>query len=113
MGTKRNSHSAVFKAKVALEALKQEKTVAQLSSDFGVHANLISKYYYEPVGISDYNLLLMLLIDTEHKVERTQNLALSVKRCFSQASQSGLEYGYNIYPNGTGICVSGSNYRLV
>ena len=41
MGIKRNSHSGAFKAKVALEALKQEKTIAQLSSDFGIHANLI------------------------------------------------------------------------
>ena len=44
MGIKRHSHSAAFKAKVALEALRQEKTIAQLSSDFGIHANLISNW---------------------------------------------------------------------
>ncbi len=40
----RRSHSSAFKAKVALEAAKQEKTIAQLSSRFGVHGNMISKW---------------------------------------------------------------------
>ncbi len=40
----RKSHSSAFKAKVAFEAAKQEKTVAQLSGHFGVHANMISKW---------------------------------------------------------------------
>lgn len=35
--SKRKNHSPEFKAKVALEALNGERTVAQLSSDFGVH----------------------------------------------------------------------------
>lgn len=33
---------AGLKAKVALEAIKGEKTLAQLSSEYGVHANRIS-----------------------------------------------------------------------
>jgi len=37
----RKRHDAAFKAKVALEAAKGEKTIAQLSSEFGVHANQI------------------------------------------------------------------------
>lgn len=44
MGVNRRSHSAGFKAKVALEAAKQEKTITQLSSQFGVHANMITKW---------------------------------------------------------------------
>ena len=44
MGNMRREHSAAFKAKVALEAVKGEKTVAQLSSDFGIHANLIRQW---------------------------------------------------------------------
>ena len=41
MGQSRRSHSAAFKAKIALEAIKQEKTIAQLASEFGVHPNQI------------------------------------------------------------------------
>src|SRR5215213_4930207 len=38
---KRKNHSAAFKAKVAIEALKGERTLADLSSEYGVHANQI------------------------------------------------------------------------
>jgi len=40
----RRKHDASFKAKVALDTVKGEKTLAQLSSEFGVHANQISKW---------------------------------------------------------------------
>ena len=40
----RRSHDATFKAKVALEALKEEKTLAQLSSEYQVHANQIRQW---------------------------------------------------------------------
>jgi transposase-like protein len=44
VGKIRRNHSAAFKAKVALEAVKKEKTIAQLSSEFGVHPNQISQW---------------------------------------------------------------------
>ena len=40
----RKRHDAAFKAKAALEAAKGEKTIAQLSSEFGVHANQIRQW---------------------------------------------------------------------
>jgi len=40
----RKRHDAAFKTKVALEAAKGEKTIAQLSSEFGVHANQIRQW---------------------------------------------------------------------
>lgn len=40
----RRGHDASFKARVALEALKGEKTMAQLSSEYGIHANQIRQW---------------------------------------------------------------------
>ena len=44
MSNKRKRYTPAFKAKVALEALKREKTLAQLSIEFGVHANQIRQW---------------------------------------------------------------------
>ena len=44
MGGARRRLTAGFKAKVALEALKGEKTIAQLSSEYGVHGNQIRQW---------------------------------------------------------------------
>jgi transposase len=40
----RRNHSPAFKAKVALAALKGEKTLAELAQQFDVHANLITQW---------------------------------------------------------------------
>lgn len=44
MQNKRKQFSAAFKAKVALAAVKADRTIAQLASEFGVHPNQISKW---------------------------------------------------------------------
>lgn len=40
----RRVHTPGFKAKVALEALKEQKTIAQLTSEFAVHPTQIGKW---------------------------------------------------------------------
>lgn len=40
----RRNHSAVFKAKVALEAVKGEQTLVELSERFQVHPNQITEW---------------------------------------------------------------------
>jgi transposase len=44
MGTTRKRHSAAFKAKVALEAAKELKTLNELASEHGVHQGQISQW---------------------------------------------------------------------
>jgi putative transposase len=40
----RRRHDAAFKARVALEAVRRERTIAQLSSEYGIHPNLIRQW---------------------------------------------------------------------
>lgn len=42
-GSRRN-HPPAFRAKVAIEALKGEKTIVQLSGIYGVHSSLVTKW---------------------------------------------------------------------
>ncbi len=44
MERQRKTYSPEFKAKVALAAAKEQKTLSQLAEQYGVHANQISKW---------------------------------------------------------------------
>ena len=47
MSTVRKRHSAAFKARVALDACRSDKTLAQISSEYGVAAVQISRWKKE------------------------------------------------------------------
>jgi transposase-like protein len=49
MGGIRKKHEPALKARVALEALKGEKTLSELSSEYGVHATQITQWKRELV----------------------------------------------------------------
>jgi transposase-like protein len=44
MVSMRKQYDAAFKAKVALEAVKGEKTIAQIAGEFGIHPNQIQRW---------------------------------------------------------------------
>jgi len=41
---KRKQYDSQFKATVALEAVKNEKTIAQIASDYSIHPNQVGKW---------------------------------------------------------------------
>lgn len=43
----KKKYEPALKARVALEAVKGEKTLAEISSEYGVHSNLIAKWKKE------------------------------------------------------------------
>lgn len=54
----RKHHSAVFKAQVALAAIREDATIAELSSKYGIHATVIHRWKKEAIeamaaGFSD------------------------------------------------------------
>jgi len=68
----RKIHNGAFKAKVALEAVKGEKTIAQLSSEFGVHANQIRQWRKQLL-----EEVPRIFSDRRHKDDREQEDLLS------------------------------------
>jgi len=59
MGKIRKKHSPQFKAKVALAAIQNDETIAQIASRFGVHPTMVSTWKRQMLegaaGIFDKN----------------------------------------------------------
>ena len=55
----RKKYSKELKARIALDAIKGQKTIAELASEYGVNANQIS------IWKSSYSMLLLLILAVE------------------------------------------------
>ena len=83
MRRKRRNHSPVFKAKVALEAAKEEKTLAELAQQYELHVNQISSWKQELLeGVSR-------LFEKEGEVKRDQEA--EVKELYAKIGELTME----------------------
>ena len=83
MKRKRRNHSPVFKAKVALEAAKEEKTLAELAQQYELHVNQISSWKQELLeGVSR-------LFEKEGEVKRDQEA--EVKELYAKIGELTME----------------------
>lgn len=64
----RKRYSATFKAQVVLELLKEERSVAQISSEYGVHPNQL--YQWKAQALKN---LPRLFDDEQPKAKQSQN----------------------------------------
>lgn len=64
MAKQRKHYNPEFKAKVALATLREEKTVAEIASEFGVHPNLVGKWKAEAL-----ENLASVFVDKKRSVE--------------------------------------------
>ena len=50
----RKRYDSRFKAQVALEAIKNQRTISEIGSDYGIHPNQVSKWKREALeGLAD------------------------------------------------------------
>jgi len=79
----RRNHSAAYKAKVALAALKGDKTLAELSRQFDVHVNQITQWKSQ--------LLERASAVFATAAERTEAAGPSVKELHAKIGQLAME----------------------
>ena len=75
----RKKYSKELKAQIALDAIKGQKTIAELASEYGVHANQIV------YGRSSYLMPLLLLLATG-KIKMLRKKRLSEIICIKKSA---------------------------
>ena len=92
MAKKRRKYSAEFKARVALAAVREQETLAQIAKRYGVHQNMVSKWkkrLLDNITRAFESDLAMGGSDTEREAELLKKIGeLTMERDFLQ---SGLD----------------------
>lgn len=80
----RKSHSPEFKAKVALAAIREDATLAELSSQFGIHVSLINRWKKEALSTLVYGF-------SEKKEQNNDAHASEIKELHAKIGQLTVE----------------------
>lgn len=84
MSTPRKKYTPAEKAKIALEAIKGERTLAQISSQYGVHATQINVWKKQV-------LALLPDIFSEKSKQASTHLELQVSELYEQIGRLKVE----------------------
>lgn len=94
----RKNYPAAFKAKVALAALREDASVAELSSTYGVHATVIHRWKKEALASMEAGFSGKLDIQEKDHAAEVQELhakigQLTVEKDFLERASSRLGLG--------------------
>lgn len=95
MGDSRRTHSVKFKAQVAVAAIRGDRTLSELSSEYGVHGNVISKWKKQVM-----EALPRLLSGRGEKVDKNQEELIS--RLYQEVGQLKVELDWLKKKSGLG-----------
>ena len=83
----RRLHSPAFKAKVALEAIKEQKTIAELASMYSVHSMQITKWKKKGLEILSQGF-------SEKKIQQEHNDRELVQELYQQIGRLKVEIDF-------------------
>jgi len=83
----RRVHAPAFKAKVALEAIKEQKTIAELSSIYKVHSTQITKWKKRALEILSQGF-------SEKKIQQEHNDRELIQELYQQIGRLKVEVDF-------------------